>query len=139
MNRTAVTHKSIVEKSNPSDRPAELDELNFDNDQPTPGFGEQGSIAEDDQMEADPTERNAGLTEASQPGKGPTNDDLTQETLILEDGARSQYEEEQGNVEPADKTLSIVHENEIGAGGGLDEAELARIDPLNKQKSYGRK
>lgn len=114
----------------PINRPAEADELNFDNDEPTPGFEQQNTATEND-----PGARNAGLTEASQPGNGPTNDDLTQETLILEDGARSQYEPDQGSLEPADKTLSIVKDTEIGAGGGLDEAELARIDPLNRKKA----
>ena len=82
----------------------------------------------------DPNARNAGLTEASQPGQGPTNDDLTPETLILEDGARSQYEREQGNLDPVDKSLSIVSGSDIGAGGGLDEAELARINPVSRKK-----
>jgi hypothetical protein len=63
---------------------------------------------------------------------------LTQETLILEDGARSQYEQEQGNVEPADKTLSIVNDREIGGGSGLDEAELAQADPLDKTQTPDR-
>lgn len=109
-------------------RPAEADELDFDNDEPTPGFGEQGNTSG-----RDSSERNAGLTEASQPGKGPTNDDLTPETMIPEDGSRSQREPEQGNIEPADKTLSIVGDKEIGGGSGLDEAELANVDPLDKK------
>ncbi|PUA29105.1 MAG: hypothetical protein B0W54_00350 [Cellvibrio sp. 79] len=112
-----------------TDRPAEADELNFEDDAPTRDLDE---TAEEETI--DPTIRTAGLTEASQPGEGPTNDDLTQETLILEDGARSPHEPQQGNVEPADKTLSIVHDDEIGAGSGLDEAELARAEPLNKGK-----
>lgn len=119
-----------VTNENPADRPAEADELDFDNDQPTPGFEEQGILPQND-----PNARNAGLTEASQPGKGPTNDDLTPETLILEDGARSRFESEQGNLQPTDKTLSIVNENDIGAGGGLDEAELARVDPVGKKQA----
>ncbi|WP_039917336.1 hypothetical protein [Cellvibrio mixtus] len=112
-----------------NNRPAEEDELNFENDQPTPGFDEPVAPPGDD-----PHSKNAGLTEASQPGQGPTNDDLTPETLILEDGARSQYEQEQGSLEPADKSLSVVNDNEIGAGGGLDEAELAKVDPISRRK-----
>jgi hypothetical protein len=112
-----------------SNRPAEADELNFENDQPSPGFGEESEFQEED-----PSVRNVGLTEASQPGQGPTDDDLTPETLITEDGARSRDEDQQGNLEPNDKTLSVVSGNDIGAGGGLDEAELARVDPLNRQK-----
>ena len=120
---------NVAPRVDNTDRPAEADELDFDNDEPTPGFEDQSILPSND-----PTARNAGLTEASQPGKGPTNDDLTNETLILEDGARSPHEPEQGTIDPTDKTLSIVKSNEIGAGGGLDEAELARVDPLNKKK-----
>jgi hypothetical protein len=125
----------MMNKRNPyskpvTDRPAEADELNFEDDAPTRDADE---TAEEEIL--DPTIRTAGLTEASQPGEGPTNDDLTQETLILEDGARSPHEPQQGNVEPADKTLSIVRDDEIGAGSGLDEAELARAEPLNRGKT----
>ena len=77
--------------------------------------------------------------QASQPGEGPTNDDLTPETLILEDGAHSRHEPQQGNLEPADKTLSIVRDDEIGVGNGLDEAELARREPLNRGKTAQKK
>ncbi len=70
-----------------------------------------------------------GLTEASQPGQGPTNDDLAPETLIREDGARHPFEP--GQDMPADQDLETVDAREIGAGGGLDEAEEARIDPLD--------
>ncbi|WP_373187616.1 hypothetical protein [Halopseudomonas sp.] len=70
-----------------------------------------------------------GLTEASQPGQGPTNDDLAPETLIREDGARHQFEP--GERTPVDRDLEIVDAEEIGAGEGLDEAEQARLDPLD--------
>lgn len=56
-------------------------------------------------------------------------DDLAPETLIDESGARSPAE--RGGESPADKRLRVVHGNEIGAGHGLDEAELARRDPLD--------
>jgi len=118
-------------KINPTDRPAELDELNFDDDKPTDSLP--------DTHESDLTTHDIGLTEASQPGQGPTNDDLTQETLILEDGARSPHEHGSGSIVPTDKTLSIVNENEIGAGGGLDEAELAEVDPVGRTKLHHKK
>jgi hypothetical protein len=70
-----------------------------------------------------------GLTEASQPGQGPTNDDLTPETMIPEDGARHPFE--RGHYLAADTDLEIVDAQHIGAGGGLDEAEEARLDPLD--------
>ena len=34
----------------------------------------------------------------------------------------------------ADWDLSVVNEDEIGAGRGLDEAELADIDPVGRKK-----
>ena len=46
-----------------------------------------------------------------------------------ESGARSPRERGQGL--PADQDLSIVDESEIGEGGGLDEAEMARVMPLD--------
>ena len=72
----------------------------------------------------------AGLTEAAIPGQGPTADDATPETLMPDDGARSP--QERGPVEPAaDTELEEVPANRIGAGKGLDEAELARRKPLD--------
>jgi len=62
-------------------------------------------------------------------GFDPTDDDLELETLIPEDGARSPSEP--GANHPADWDLSVVDEGEIGGGNGLDEAELARRDPLD--------
>lgn len=70
-----------------------------------------------------------GLTEASRPGQGPTDDDLAPETLIREDGARHRFEP--GGNTPADRDFKTVDAEEIGAGGGLDEAEEARLDPLD--------
>ncbi|MEE4464006.1 hypothetical protein V2S84_18165, partial [Azotobacter chroococcum] len=52
------------------------------------------------------------------------------------DGARSPNE--RGHGLPADKDLSIVSAERIGAGGGLDEAEAARILPLDGQPWAGR-
>lgn len=72
----------------------------------------------------------AGLTEASMPGQGPTADDATPETLNPDDGSRSAEEAGiAGNA--ADTELSDV--GEAGAGGryGLDEAELGRAKPLD--------
>lgn len=74
-------------------------------------------------------DRLAGLTEASQPGAGPTDDELAPEILIREDGALSPLEE--GEDTPADRAYSIVSAQEIGVGFGLDEAELALVDPLD--------
>lgn len=74
---------------------------------------------------------------AFQPGAGPTDDDLAPETLIHEDGARSPREG--GSNIPADETCRIVGADEIGAGYGFDEAELAQIQPLDEQVVRGNK
>jgi hypothetical protein len=65
----------------------------------------------------------------AQPASEPTDDDLAPETLIHEDGALSPHEV--GGDIPADETYRIVGEEEIGAGYGLDEAELGRTHPLD--------
>ncbi len=63
---------------------------------------------------------------------GPTDDDLSPETLIREDGARDADELGSGNQ--ADWDLSIVDEDGIGGGDGLDEAEMARRDPMDGKR-----
>ena len=56
-------------------------------------------------------------------------DELTPEALTPESGARDALEE--GDDDAADYDLSIVDEDEIGGGNGLDEAELADLDPVD--------
>lgn len=73
--------------------------------------------------------REAGLSGGETPDGAVTQDDLAPETLIREDGARDA--DEQGQDEPADRTLSEVDADSIGAGGGLDEAEEGREAPLD--------
>ena len=73
--------------------------------------------------------REAGLTGASTADHEPTDDDMSPETLIHEDGARDA--KESGEDNPADWDLSVVDEDDIGGGNGLDEAELARRKPLD--------
>lgn len=73
----------------------------------------------------------SGLGRGVRPGDEPTDDDLSPEILIHEDGARSPFEE--GEDMPADEALKIVSGSKIGAGYGLDEAELAELDPLGEQ------
>jgi hypothetical protein len=69
------------------------------------------------------------MTGASTPDHESTDDDLSAETMILEDGARDGNEAGEG--EPADWELSIVDEDDIGGGNGLDEAEMAETDPVD--------
>ena len=64
---------------------------------------------------------------------GLNEDDLEQEMLIREDGARDAKEAAQSPNAAADWDLSLVDEDDIGAGKGLDEAELAEIDPVGRK------
>ncbi|NHN76846.1 hypothetical protein HA520_06030 [Azotobacter chroococcum] len=80
--------------------------------------------------------REAGMTGGETPDGEPTMNDADPEILTPEDGARSPNE--RGHGLPADKDLSIVSAERIGAGGGLDEAEAARILPLDGQPWDGR-
>ncbi len=114
----------ITEDIEPGD---EVEELSFDEEGP---MGPIGGLPTDEEAAARGDD--AGLTEASNPGGGPTFDDAAPETLIREDGARSPDEERaaDGGL-PADRELTEVDASEIGAGGGLDEAELGRAKPLD--------
>jgi hypothetical protein len=54
------------------------------------------------------------MTGASTDDHQPTDDDMSPETLIREDGARDAHEA--GDDEQADWDLSVVDENDIGGG-----------------------
>ena len=108
------------------DRPAELDELNFEEDD------EQSFQDLVPEYEFELIDEN--LPDETVDNKS-TADDLTPENLIPEDGSRSPHEPG-GNI-PQDINLSIVSEDEIGEGYGLDEAELGRIDPLDGKGGSG--
>lgn len=71
----------------------------------------------------------AGMHETTADDDESTDDDLTPGNLIREDGARDA--QDIGEGDQADWDLSIVDEDEIGGGNGLDEAELARRDPVD--------
>jgi hypothetical protein len=110
------------------DRMGSMRELDFDEDD-TARIGDV--IAEDELAHQIPEERvrEAGMTGASTPDHHNTDDDLSPEILIREDGARSP--EEAGEDGPADFDLTEVDVDEIGAGYGLDEDELSVVDPLD--------
>jgi hypothetical protein len=110
------------------DRMGSMRELDFDEDD-TARIGDV--IAEDELAHQIPEERvrEAGMTGASTPDHHNTDDDLSPEILIREDGARSP--EEAGEDGPADFDLTEVDEDEIGAGYDLDEEELSVVDPLD--------
>ena len=111
------------------DRMGSMHELDFDDDEPSAKIGEE--IPENEREQLMPRERvrEAGMTGASTDDHEPTDDDMSPETLIREDGARDA--KETGEEGQADWDLSIVDEDDIGGGNGLDEAELAKRDPLD--------
>ncbi|GAB7533693.1 hypothetical protein PS3A_61100 [Pseudomonas sp. 3A(2025)] len=110
------------------DRMGSVHELDFDDDE-TARIGDEIPEQELEQEIPDRRVREAGMTGASTPDHHGTDDDLQPDTLIREDGARSPSE--RGADRPADKELSAVDQSDIGAGHGLDEEELAHLDPLD--------
>ena len=112
------------------DRMGSMEELNFnDNNEPSGRIGDTIPEDELDTYIPDTRASEAGMTGASTPDHHSTDDDMSPETLIREDGARSP--KERGADTPADQDLSIVDEDEIGGGYGLDEEEKAILDPLD--------
>ncbi|NUT76345.1 serine kinase/phosphatase [Pseudomonas sp. C1C7] len=114
------------------DRMGSVHELDFDDEQPSAKIGDELSEREREQLMPRERVREAGMTGASTDDHQPTDDDLSPETLIREDGARDAREIGRGNESGWD--LSIVDEDEIGGGDGLDEAELARRKPLDGKR-----
>lgn len=110
------------------EREAAAGELFFEDDDAPPHRAgdelEEGGIAQSPQRM-----REAGLTEAALPDHGTTLDDAAPETLFDETDARSPWDE--GDDIANDEELSIRDIREIGAGRGLDEAELGRVRPLD--------
>lgn len=123
------------------DRMGSMEQLDFSDRKERQGrIGDERPEAEVDHEYTDQRVREAGLSGGETLGEGEyedgvSMDDLSPETLIDESGARS--EREPGERGPLDQDLSIVNADEIGAGSGLDEAELARRDPLDG-KPWGR-
>ncbi|KPB30766.1 hypothetical protein [Pseudomonas amygdali] len=110
------------------DRMGSMETLDFDEEDPA----RIGDLIPEDELQheiPDQRVREAGLTGASTDDHHSTDDDLSPEILIREDGARSPNE--QGEDDPADLERTIVDEDDIGGGNGLDEEELAIIDPLD--------
>ncbi|PCR93220.1 serine kinase/phosphatase [Pseudomonas allokribbensis] len=114
------------------DRMGSVHELDFDDEQPSARIGDELTETEREQLMPRERVREAGLTGASVSDHEPTDDDLSPETLIHEDGARDADEPGSGNQ--ADWDLSIVDEDDIGGGDGLDEAEMARRDPMDGKR-----
>lgn len=114
------------------DRMGSVHELNFDDEHPGAKIGDELPDREREQRMPRERGREAGMIGASMPDHEPTDDDLSPETLIHEDGARDA--DELGSGKQADWDLSIVDEDDIGGGNGLDEAELARRDPMDGKR-----
>ena len=121
-------------KDDDSDNEIAVDELDFSDDEPPLTFGEYETDPDMETADVFTQAREAGLTEAALPGHGPTDDDLTPETLIHEDGAVSPHEE--GGDEPNDQHLTIVDERDISGDGGMhyaDEDKIGEVDSLDEQ------
>ncbi len=101
------------------DRMGSVRELDFDDQEPTAQIGDELPLVERKRRMRD---ERVGEAET-------TDDEMSPENLIREDGARDAQEEGEG--EQADWDLSIVDEDDIGGGNGLDEAELAERDPVD--------
>ncbi|KTC55952.1 serine kinase/phosphatase [Pseudomonas fluorescens ABAC62] len=114
------------------DRMGSMRELDFDEPDQTAEIGDEIPRSEREHLMPDERVREAGLTAASTDDHQPTDDDMSPQTLIREDGARDAREA--GEDSPADYDLSIVDEDEIGGGNGLDEAELADLDPVSGKR-----
>ncbi|MBT2340860.1 MULTISPECIES: serine kinase/phosphatase [Pseudomonas] len=114
------------------DRMGSMRELEFDDEQHSAKIGDELPENEREQLMPRERVREAGLTGASTDDHQPTDDDMSPETLIHEDGARDAHEA--GDEGQADWDLSVVDEDEIGGGDGLDEAEMADLDPLDGKR-----
>jgi hypothetical protein len=114
------------------DRMGSVHELDFDADEPSAKIGDEIPEKEREQLMPRQRAREAGMTGGSTADHEPTDDDMSPETLMPDDGARDANEA--GDGDQADWDLSIVDEDEIGGGNGLDEAELARRDPMDGKR-----
>jgi hypothetical protein len=111
------------------DRMGSMHELDFDEEEPSAKIGDELTQTERERLMPRERVREAGMTGASTDDHESTDDDMSPENLIREDGARDAHEAGEGGQ--ADWDLSIVDEDDIGGGNGLDEEELARRDPMD--------
>ena len=114
------------------DRMGSMHELDFDEEEPSAKIGDELPQAERERLMPRERVQEAGMTGASTDDHESTDDDMSPETLIREDGARDA--QEAGEGDPADWDLSIVDEDDIGGGNGLDEEEMARRDPMDGKR-----
>ena len=114
------------------DRMGSMHELDFDEEEPSAKIGDELTQTERERLMPRERVREAGMTGASTDDHESTDDDMSPETLIREDGARDAHEAGEGGQ--ADWDLSIVDEDDIGGGNGLDEEEMARRDPMDGKR-----
>jgi hypothetical protein len=122
----AVQPESIDDNE---DRMGSVHELDFDDEEPSAKIGDELPESERERLMPKGRVREAGMTGGSTDDHESTDDDMSPETLIREDGARDAHEAGEGGQ--ADWDLSIVDEDDIGGGNGLDEEEMARRDPMD--------
>ncbi|KPG94175.1 serine kinase/phosphatase [Pseudomonas sp. RIT-PI-q] len=122
----AVQPESIDDNE---DRMGSVHELDFDEEEPSAKIGDELPQSERERLMPKGRVREAGMTGASTDDHESTDDDMSPETLIHEDGARDAHEA--GEDGQADWDLSIVDEDDIGGGNGLDEEEMAQRDPMD--------
>ena len=114
------------------DRMGSVRELDFDEEAPGGKIGDELPQTERERLMPHERLREAGMTGASTDDHESTDDDMSPETLIHEDGSRDAHEA--GDGDQADWDLSIVDEDDIGGGNGLDEAEMANRDPMDGKR-----
>ncbi|WP_040261360.1 hypothetical protein [Pseudomonas massiliensis] len=112
------------------DRIGSVHPLDFNDPNGDGPAGFTGDALESEAYASGERVQEAGLTGASTDDHHQTMDDMSPETLIREDGSESVEEAEESDA-PADLQLNPIDEDDIGGGDGLDEAELARLDPLD--------
>lgn len=116
------------------DRMGSVEPLDFEDDDGHEPLTDLLSDEEYQRHVAGHRPRNRELSGAALPGRDSNPDDLDADMLTPEDGARDAQEATQSRGGAADWDLSVVDEDEIGAGHGLDEAELAEVDPVGRKR-----
>lgn len=137
MPRTARSTSSTPRKLGPQNEEPR-DDLDFDDEsQPTAHAGDRASDTRIREEFPDRRVREAGRTGGEMQGINASDDDVTAddlapETLLDEEPSHTP---DAGNREPADQALRATPASNIGAGRGLDEAELADSQPVGKREA----
>ena len=112
------------------DRMGSMHELNFDEEPENSLIGDE--LPEHLRQHPAPRKPGRHIDAGDTDDEEASDDELTPGNMIREDGARDAHDT--GGDDAADWDLSVVNEGEIGGGNGLDEAELARRDPLDRKR-----